>query len=237
MPVTLRRHLATVKIKGERVVPLGAKKAGIKAGRGLLNRYGVNLVKSYSSSAERAFLGAKTAQKAFGIKKGKIPVRSSINFSNFFVDEKKAMEVLEKQYGNDEVKARDAWLRGDNFKGSLHPAKQYAENIIKNRFGFALAAEAGKAGAGTKGVPRRVLMDNVTHSWIIESVVARLTKGMKRAPKMVGLPKETTGIEMTFKKQPNGKFKVNMNYEEFAGDVTKNFAQCMPSAVKKYLDL
>lgn len=237
MPVTLRRHLRTVKVEGIRVVPKSAMKDGIRAGRGLLVKNGAMRIKSYSSEVDRAMRGAATAQRAFGIKKPVVKLRKEIGWAGFFVDEKKAMEVLEKQYGNDEVKARDAWLRGNTFGGSLRPAKEYAENIIKKRFGFALALEGGKAGAGTKGFPRRVLLDNVTHSWIVESVVARLTKGMKSAPKMLGLPKETTGIEINFAKQRNGKLRVQMKYEEFSGDVTKNFAECMPSSVKKYLDI
>lgn len=239
MPVvsTLRRHLATKKINGVRVVPISGLKQGIKVGRGMLLKHSARPIKSYASESDRAMRGAKTAQRAFGIRNGKVRLRNDINFSHFFIDEKKAMEVLEKKFGNDEVKARDAWIRGDNFEGSLRPVKPYAENIIRKRFGLALAAEVGKSGAGTKGVPRRILLDNVTHSWIIESVVARLTTGVKNAPKMAGLPKETTGAEITFKKQPNGKLRANLSYEEFSGDVTKNFAQCMPSTIKKYLDI
>jgi hypothetical protein len=59
---------------------------------------------------------------------------------------------------------------------------------------------------------------------------------MANAPKMAGLPKETTGIRMIFKKQPNGKLRAVMNYEEFSGNVTRNLAECLPANIRKYLD-
>ncbi|MFA5126150.1 MAG: hypothetical protein WC462_04060 [archaeon] len=251
MPVTLRRHLRTIKVSGKRVVPISAKKEGIRAGRELraeLNSelgfgksisdyYSKGKIKSYSSEVERAVLGAKTAQRAFGLKKGKVNLRKEIGWAGFFIDEKKAMDLLKNKYGGDEIKARNAWLAGDTCEGSLHPAKQFAETIIKRRFGLALAAEAGKAGFGRKAALIKYLVqDNVTHSWIVESVVKRLTLGMKNAPKIAGLPKETTGIKMAFVRQPNGKFRVQMSYEEFIGDVTKNFSECMLPSMKKYLD-
>jgi len=162
VPVTLRRHLRTIKVSGKRVVPISAKKEGIKAGRDLRSRLGPfdwpaaesrGRIKSYSSESERAVLGAKTAQRAFGLKKGKVKLSREIGWAGFFVDEKKAMDLLTTKYGGDEIKARNAWLAGDTFGGSLHPAKQYAETIIKRRFGLALAAEAGKAGFGRKAIP------------------------------------------------------------------------------------
>jgi hypothetical protein len=240
MPVTLRRHLKTIKVDGKRVVPFGEKKNGIKVARDLRARLGPftgRSIKSTSSEVERAILAAKTAQRVFGIKRGKVKLPLEIGWRGFFVDEKKAMDILTAKYGGDELKGRNAWLAGDTFEGSLHPAKQFAENIVRKRLGAALAAEAGKAGFGRKAVPvRHLLFDNVTHSWIVESVVKRLTSGMKNVPKMEGLPKEGTGINMYFQKQPNGKFRVKMSYEEFVGDVTKNFKECMIPTVRKYLD-
>ncbi len=236
MPVTLRRHLRTVKVDGKRVVPFSGKREGIIAGRKLITR-GTRRIKSYSSDAERAVLGAITAQRAFGVRKNRVGLRRELSYSNFFIDEKKAMSVLETKFGNNEIKARNAWLKGDTFGGSVHPVKQISENIIKRRLGLALAAEAGKAGAGRKSIPiRNVVLDNVTHSWIVESVVKRLTRGMRgAAPKMKGLPKETTGLKIHFEKQPSGRFRVKMSYEEFSGDVTKNFKECMLPSLKKYL--
>ena len=238
MPVTLRRHLKTIKVDGKRVVNRPALREGIIAGRGLKTQFGLSKIKSYSTEADRGIKGAKTAQRAFGIRNGKVGLRREIGWAGFFVNEKKAMDLLMNKYGGDEVKARNAWLAGDTFEGSLHPVRPFAENIIKRRLGLALAAEAGKGGLGRKAVPiKDVLLDNVTHSWIVESVVKRLTHGMSNAPKMVGLPKETTGLSINFVKQPNGKFRVNMAFEEFSGDVTKNFSECMLPSLKKYLDM
>lgn len=236
--VTLRRHLKTVKVDGKRVVPFGAKKEGVVAGRKL--KAGLKGIKSYSSEMPRAVLGAQTAQRAFrlnGAKNAKIRIRREIGFANFFNDEKKAMQVLAEKFNNNELEARNAWLKGDNFGGSMKSAKQIAETIIKKRLGLALATEAGKGGFGRKAVPvKDVLLDNVTHSWIVESVVQRLTHNLPKRPIMSGMVKETEGIKLQFVKQPSGKYRVTMAYEEFAGDVTKNFAECMPSTMRKYLE-
>jgi len=239
MPVTLRRHLRTVKdAAGKRVVPFSAKKEGFAIGKAQMIASGAGRIKSYSTEAERGIIAAKMAQKALGIRKGNVKLPKEISWANFFVDEKKAMDVLKNKYGGNEIVARNAWLKGDTMDGSLRPVKPFAETIIKRRLGLALAAEAGKGGFGRKAAPiKNVLLDNVTHSWIVESVVSRLTHGMANAPKMVGVPKEGTGLQMAFTKQPNGKFRVKMAYEEFNGDVTRNFAECMLPSVKKYLDL
>lgn len=246
MPVTLRRHLATKKVNGKRVVPLSGLKEGMRAGGVLRSRMGAfdwpaaqtrGRIKSYSTEAERGILGAKTAQRAFGLKKGKVNLRKELSFAKFFIDEKKAMDILMTKYKGDEVAARNAWLKGDTFEGTLHPPTKIAEDIIRRRLGLALATEAGKAGFGKKPIPiKNLLMDNVTHSWIIESVVQRLTKGIHDAPQMEGLPKESTGLRIFFVPQQNGKLKVQMNYEGFTGNVTKNFKECVLPSVRKYLD-
>lgn len=236
---TLRRHLKTVKINGARVVPFGAKKEGVMAGRKL--KLGASGIKSYSSEMPRAVLGAQTAQRAFrlkGAKNAKVRIRREIGFANFFNDEKKAMQVLADKFKNNELEGRNAWLKGDNFEGSMKPAKQIAETVIKKRLGLALAAEAGKGGLGRKAVPiKDVLLDNVTHSWIVESVVQRLTKGRSKKPLLANTVKETEGLVIFFQKQPNKKFRVRLSYEEFSGDVTKNFAACVQGSLKKYLDV
>ncbi|MFA5931449.1 MAG: hypothetical protein WC821_04010 [archaeon] len=241
MPVTLRRHLATKKnAAGKRIVPFSGLREGVNAGEALKRHFAfmkVNKIKGYSTEVERGVLGAKTAQRRFGVKKPLVKLRKELGLANIFIDEKKAVEILTNKYGGDEVKSRNAWLKGDTLEGTLKPWDKISEDIVRRRFGLALAAEAGKSGAGRKGVAlRSVLQDNVTHSWIVESVVQRLTKGMKNVPKMVGLPKETTGIKMQFVKIPDGRFRVYMEYEEFRGDVTRNFAECMLPSVRKYLE-
>ena len=59
MPVTLRRHLKTIKVDGKRVVPFGAKKEGFKIGNDLRKTMGPftgRSIKSTSSEVERAIL-------------------------------------------------------------------------------------------------------------------------------------------------------------------------------------
>lgn len=65
----------------------------------------------------------------------------------------------------------------------------------------------------------------------------RLVKGTPVQPAMASLAKENEGIIMHFEKQPNGKFRAKMSYEEFFGDVTRNLAECLPRNIKKYLDV
>ncbi|MEK6959264.1 MAG: hypothetical protein AABW59_04430, partial [archaeon] len=198
MPVTLRRHLRTVKdAAGKRVVPISAKKEGFVIGRAQMIASGARRIKSYSTEAERGILAAKAAQKSIGIRRGNVKLPKEIGWANFFVNEKKAMDILKNKYGGNEILGRNAWLKGDTMEGSLQPAKPFAEIIVKRRLGLALAAEAGKGGFGRKAIPiNDVLLDNVTHSWIVESVVQRLTHGLSNAPKMVASPKEGTGLQM-----------------------------------------
>jgi hypothetical protein len=121
--------------------------------------------------------------------------------------------------------------------GSVVPAEAHFSKVIRRRLGLGLAAEVGKAGAGTKGVKRKgVLIDNITHSALIEPVVALLTKGLPNAFQIKKLVKENKGLVMKYVPQKNGKYKARLNYAGRSWDVTKNFKKYSLPSLQKYLD-
>lgn len=235
---TLRRHVATIKNKeGKRIVGYSGAKGGITAGRILRGKNPNSKIKSYSSPVPRAIVGARTAQRAFS-SKSQVRLRKELGEMSMFKNPEKTMKVVEKKYKNNEIAARNAWLKGSTLEGSLYPSKKVAADIIRRRLGLELAIKAGKAGLGTKGNPRsNVVLDNVTHSWIVESVIKELTAEKRKKPRMKTSPKENTGAAINFVKQKNGKFRVKLRYEEFSGDVTNRFSKFMLPSVKKYLDI
>lgn len=233
---TLRRHVATTKKNGQRVVGYSGAKGGIIASRVLRGKNPNSKIKSYSSPVERAVVAAKTGQRAFS---SRMKIREKKELGEVhFKDVDKLMKIFEEKFKGDEIALRNAWLNGSTIKGSMIPVKKVAGDIIRKRLGLELAVRAGKAGFGTKGVARNnILIDNITHSWIVEAVVKELTAGKRVKPKLKNIPKETTGATINFIKQKNGKFRVQLNYEEFTGDVTNRFSQFMLPSIKKYLDI
>lgn|GEM_PF-3878850 len=237
MPVTLRRHAATAKVNGKRIVTYPKGKEAILVAREIAKEHKGHTVFSRTSNINRAKYAAEALARTMG-KRNKTRPAKYLGFDYAVLNEPAAMELIGKKFAGDEIAARNAWLKGDTLNGTMRPAKEVAENIIRMNLGLGLAAEAGAKSAGRKPTPmNNILLDNVTHSWVVESVVQRLTKGIPNPPKVVGLPKENTGMYIRFVKQPSGRFKVKMSYEEFFGDVTKNFAECMLPSMKKYLEM
>ena len=121
--------------------------------------------------------------------------------------------------------------------GSVLPAEKHFGNVIRRRLGLGLAAEVGKAGAGTKGVQMKgLLVDNVTHSGLVEPVVAMLTKGLPNAFQIEKLVDENKGLVVKYARQKNGKYKARLSYDGKNWDVTKNFKGYMLPSLQKYLD-
>jgi hypothetical protein len=237
VPVTLRRHLATKKINGVRTVLPSGFRASIAEARKLKAQTRATSIKSYSSPVERAVAAARAGQRAFGSKE-RISLRKEIGLNHVLLNEETYVNLLmSSKYKGNEVRMVADWIKGNNLGGSLIPAEKHFGEVIRKRLGLGLAAEAGKAGAGVKGVPRRgLLIDNVTHSGLVEPVVAMLTKGLPNAFQIRRLVKENKGLVVKYLPQENGKFRAQLTYGEKKWDVTKNLKGYMLPSIQKYLD-
>ena len=240
----MRRHLADKKVKmpdGKtvRVIGFRGARGAIAEARQIRALTGTTRVKSYSSPVARALGTSRLSQRAFG-RKGNpaVRIRKELGYDFSILSMDKYAEVVEKKYGNNEAKAVAAWVKGDNLGGSVKPAKEVFETMIRKRFGTAFAMEIGKAGAGTKGVARPgLLVDNLTHSALVEPIVERLTRGLPNHFQIETLVQNNKGIVMNFVPSANGKFRAVLSYEgKPMGDVTKNLAECMLPSLRKRLE-
>jgi len=238
VPVSLRRHLVTKKINGKRTVLPSGFRASIAEVKKLRAQTRTTSIKSYSSPVERAVAAARAGRRAFE-SKGKINLRKEIGLDHVLIDMKTYVALLEgEKYKGNEARMVADWIKGDNLGGSLIPAEKHFGNVIRKRLGLGLAAEVGKAGAGTKGVQRKgLLVDNITHSALVEPVVAMLTKGLPNAFQVRKLVKENKGLVVKYVPQKNGKYRARLSYAGRSWDVTKNFKGYMLPSLQKYLDV
>ncbi|MGI6589856.1 MAG: hypothetical protein ACOX1V_04315 [Candidatus Iainarchaeum sp.] len=237
MPVTLRRHLATKKVDGKRRVFPSGFRASVAEAKKLKAQTKTTSVKSYSSPVQRAVAAARAGRRAFG-SKGKIKIKQELGLSSVLLNEAIYVDLLmSSKYKGNEARMVADWVKGSTLGGSVVPAEAHFSKVIRRRLGLGLAAEVGKAGAGTKGVKRKgVLIDNITHSALIEPVVALLTKGLPNAFQIKKLVKENKGLVMKYVPQKNGKYKARLNYAGRSWDVTKNFKKYSLPSLQKYLD-
>lgn len=256
MPIisTLRRHVHAPKgTDGKRIIDQASILEANHAASLIVKKYPlVKIVRPRSSKAERGIIGARQ-MSTFG-KRGRIATRKELTEDGGLFkipagltekeaqialkeNKKKFYAILEQRFHNNKISARNAWLRGYTFNGTAVPSREIATKIIKRRFGLALAAATGKAGFQSGKVTfDNMLLDNVSHSWMIEAVVKQLTRGLPNPPKMTETAKENEGMELILIKQPNGRFRANLTYEEFSRDVTRNLKLFMPEQLKKHLD-
>jgi hypothetical protein len=202
---TLRRH--SIKKSGTKT---GLSKPGISLARRSAQKVLSGKVKGYSSPVSRAENTLKLGLGTYRSKGGKtypsIRVRKELGLGAAIRDEIAAEKLLVK---HGEPKFLRLWLDGKVSQKIIASPKEVADNIIKKRFG--LSQKIAKAGA------KEIMLDNLTHSWLVEAVFERLTNTKFNNLKPGTMVRETEGLVISHYK--NGKAVLRYRNKSF--DVTQ----------------
>lgn len=185
----------------------------------------------FSAEMDRALVaatGMAEAVKSTGGKIGKNPVKIRRELGEAFLftskeAETKCFQILEKEWGNDEVKALHAWLGGETFHNTLRPAADIADELIRKRFGLAVRVAEGRPGIGGKKVAARELyLGLASKSWNAEAVFHRLTGETPPTLKKGNFISEgEKGIRVIIEKKANKPINATLRWQNYKGDITK----------------
>lgn len=209
----LRRH--SIKKKGTKT---GLSASGISLSR-TKGRKLSGKVKGYHSPSSRAKSTLGYEMGAYKAKKGKTysaqRSRKELDVAGAIRNEAAVVKLIEK-FGKEEPVLR-MWLDGKISSKHVKPAKQVADEIIKKRLGLGQRV----AKTGTKD---RVL-ENLSHSWLVEAVFERLTGRKFETMGSGEMVRPTEGLIVSHYK--NGKAVLRYRGESF--DVTKKLNQILKS--------
>ena len=202
---TLRRH--SLKKGGTKT---GLSSAGVKLARASGRKILSGKVKGYTSPVVRAESTLKLGIGSHRAKGGKtypaVRKRKELGLDAAIRNMDAAIAEM-KKYGEEKTLRR--WLDGKISSSIMVPSKEVADSIIKKRFG--LGQRVAKMGA------KEIMLDNLTHSWIVEAVFERLTGTNFNTLKPGTMVRETEGLTVTHYR--NGKAVLKYRNKSF--DITK----------------
>ena len=201
---TLRRHSIKKKTTKTGLTASGIKLARVSGRKNLSGK-----VKGYHSSAVRAENTLKLGMGAYRAKGGKIypktRMRKELADTALIKNMDLAVALLGK---HGEPKLLRMWLDGKVSKQILGDPKVLADVIIKKRLG--LGQKVAKMGA------KDIMLENLSHSWMVEAVFERLTGKKFNSLKPGTMVRETEGLTVNHYK--NGKAVLRYRGQSF--DVT-----------------
>lgn len=193
--------------------------------------------KIYSAEIDRALtaaVGMMEAAKEHGATIGKNPIRirKVLGESHLFTSaaaEKECYKILEKEWKNDENKALEAWLKGETFHGTLMPASQAADLIIKKQLGLAVNVANGRKGLGGVVVkPREIYLGLASKSWNADAVFHRLTgKTSFELKPSVMIQESEKGIRIIVEKKPNKPLNATLRWRNYKGNITPRLLEIL----------
>ena len=203
---TLRRH----SVKSGKT-KTGLTASGIKLARKTGKRELSGKVKGYHSSATRAKSTLVYGMQGHkGKKYSKIRVRKELSY--YFLKDMAKLESLVVKHG--EEKFLRMWLDGKVSSRLISKPEEVANLIIKKRFG--LGQRVAKLGA------KDIMIENVSHSWIVEAVFERLTGKKYNTLKPGTMGRFTEGLTINHYK--NGKAVLTYRGNSF--NDKKAFSSC-----------
>ncbi len=139
-------------------------------------------VKGYHSKTARTRSSLRFALGAFRAKGGKTYSKMREREELWFIKDIPELKKLTGEHGENDKAVLRQWLDGKLDPKIIEKPKKVADAIIRKRFGLGKRlVERGLGGLGKvpiKEAADKIILRNVTHQWIVEAVLERLT-GMK----------------------------------------------------------
>ena len=117
-----------------------------------------------------------------GPEKGAIVKKAGVRKELWYIKDIPELKKLTGEHGENDKAILRRWLDGKLDPKIIENQKKVADAVIRKRFGLGKRlVERGLGGFGrtpVKGAADKIILRNVTHQWLVEAVLERLT-GMK----------------------------------------------------------